>query len=169
MNDSIDKAVLKLAEYLMQHGLRLATAESCTGGMVSAAITALPGSSQWFDSGFVTYSNQAKQVMLGVQAGTLEKYGAVSEQVVLEMAKGAVQRSEADVVLAVSGIAGPDGGSVEKPVGTVCFAWVQKNNGQNSEQGQLSSSMVHFEGGREEVRKQAVLYALEGVLALLQD
>lgn len=118
---SIEELVQKLAAQLIEKGWMLATAESCTGGMIAAACTDLAGSSQWFDRGFVTYSNEAKTEMLGVPAELIEKHGAVSEEVVRAMAEGAIRHSRAQVSIAVTGIAGPGGGSAEKPVGTV---WV---------------------------------------------
>ena len=113
----------QLAQALQSKGLRLVTAESCTGGWLAKCCTDLPGSSAWFEGGIVSYSNQLKQQHLGVQPNTLEKYGAVSEQTVIEMASGAIQNFNADISVAISGIAGPDGGSVDKPVGTVCFSF----------------------------------------------
>lgn len=139
---------------------RLVTAESCTGGWVAKVLTDVPGSSGWFERGFVTYSNRAKQEMLGVAASTLETWGAVSEQTVREMAAGALERSPADVALAISGIAGPGGGTAAKPVGLVWFAWGVRG-------GQTHSRSHQFAGDREAVRRRAVLTALEGVLELL--
>jgi nicotinamide-nucleotide amidase len=138
----------------------LVTAESCTGGWVAQAVTAVAGSSAWFERGFVTYSNAAKQELLGVSQRTLKKHGAVSEQTAREMAAGALKRSRATVALAVTGIAGPGGGSADKPVGMVCFAWARK--------GMLPRSETRrFRGGREAVRRRSVVRALEGVLELL--
>ena len=145
---------------LQQHGLTLVLAESCTGGWVAKALTDIPGSSAWFDRGFITYSNAAKQEMLGVNAASIEQWGAVSEQVVAAMTLGALAHSSADVAIAVSGIAGPGGGSAEKPVGTVCFSW----------QLRLQEPVVrreHFVGDREAVRLQSVFYALEQLLGVL--
>ena len=119
----MNKLAAKVGETLKSHGLMLATAESCTGGGVAQAITEVAGSSAWFERGFVTYSNLSKQQMLGVRETTLRQHGAVSEMTVREMVEGALQHSTAQVALAVSGIAGPDGGTAEKPVGTVWFAW----------------------------------------------
>ena len=147
---------------LKAKGLKLATAESCTGGWVAQAVTAVGGSSEWFERGFVTYSDAAKQEMLGVSARTLAAHGAVSEQTAREMAAGALARSRAQVALAITGIAGPSGGSPEKPVGMVCFAWA-------AQAGVLSSETRHFKGNRESVRRQAVIAALQGVLELLES
>jgi nicotinamide-nucleotide amidase len=140
--------------------LMLATAESCTGGWISEAVTMVPGSSDWFERGFVTYTYISKREMLGVKEATLGKHGAVAEEVVREMAAGALARSHAQVAVAVSGVAGPSGGTPAKPVGTVCFAWGMKN-------GPARAGTRHFSGDREAVRRQSVEHALKGVLALL--
>jgi nicotinamide-nucleotide amidase len=137
----------------------LVSAESCTGGWVAQAITSIAGSSAWFERGFVTYSNAAKRELLGVKAATLRKYGAVSEETAREMARGALARSRSTLALAVTGVAGPGGGSPQKPVGTVCFAWIYKNK--------LRSETQHFSGNREGVRRKSVIRALEGVLETL--
>ncbi|HET7298717.1 MAG TPA: CinA family protein [Burkholderiales bacterium] len=146
----------RLGERLAASGQVLAIAESCTGGWVAQAVTAIAGSSDWFDRGFVTYSNDAKQEMLGVRADTLARHGAVSEQTAREMAQGALARSKATVALAVTGVAGPGGGSMEKPVGMVCFAWASRQT--------IRTETIHFSGDRESVRRQSVIHALEGVL-----
>jgi nicotinamide-nucleotide amidase len=146
---------------LKARGLMLATAESCTGGWISEAVTMVPGSSDWFERGFVTYTYISKREMLGVKEATLENRGAVSEEVVREMAEGALARSHAQVAVAVSGVAGPGGGTPEKPVGTVCFAWGMKG-------GKPRSETKRFSGDRESVRRQSVEHALKGVLALLR-
>ena len=148
-----------LAEQLTQRGWMLATAESCTGGWIAKCCTDVVGSSAWFDRGFVTYSNAAKQDMLGVRAETLAQYGAVSEAVVAEMATGALRHSQAHIAVAVSGIAGPSGGSPEKPVGTVCFAWAMRN-------GEVLTKTCQFAGDREAVRWQSVVFALNGILQM---
>jgi len=145
---------------LKSHGLMLATAESCTGGGVAQAITEVAGSSAWFERGFVTYSNQSKQQMLGVRETTLIQYGAVSEMTVREMVAGALKHSSAQVALAVSGIAGPDGGTAEKPVGTVWFAWGIK-------QGETHAQRYQLDGNRAEIRAKAVHIALQGIANLL--
>jgi nicotinamide-nucleotide amidase len=137
----------------------LATAESCTGGWVAQAVTAIAGSSAWFERGFVTYSNLAKRELLGVKQRTLKKHGAVSEETAREMAAGALRRSRASVALAVTGVAGPSGGSAAKPVGMVCFAWAKGRR--------VRSETRRFRGGREAVRRQSVVRALEGVLETL--
>ena len=140
---------------LRDRGLSMAVAESCTGGWIAKVMTDIPGSSQWFERGFVTYSNQAKMDMLGVQADTLDHFGAVSEQVVREMAAGALAHSRAQVAVAVSGIAGPGGGSELKPVGTVWLAWADGKG--------VRAERRWFPGNREEVRRQTVIHALKGL------
>jgi len=135
---------------------RLVTAESCTGGWIAQALTDVPGSSLWFDRGFVTYSNAAKIQMLGVKPETLEDYGAVSAQTVTEMVIGALLHSDADVAIAVTGIAGPEGGTEEKPVGTVFIAWASKVAGYKVIQ-------ESFSGDRQAIRRQTVLMALKGL------
>lgn len=146
----------QLGSQLMAEGAMMATAESCTGGWVAQTVTSLAGSSNWFDAGFVTYSNGAKERMLGVQAQTLIEHGAVSEAVVLEMARGACANSSASYSVAISGIAGPGGGSEDKPVGTVWIAWMTP--------GKISAKKFLFDGDRKSVRKQAVAEALQGLL-----
>ena len=142
-----------------RHGI-IVTAESCTGGWVAQELTAIAGSSSWFDRGFVTYSNEAKQEMLGVRGETLAKHGAVSEQTAAEMARGALERSRATLSLAITGIAGPGGGTPAKPVGTVCFAWATRAGPERAE-------TKHFPGDREAVRRQSVEYSLSRVLEIL--
>jgi nicotinamide-nucleotide amidase len=160
----MDAALYDLAERtgraLEQRGLMLVTAESCTGGWIAEAITAVPGSSAWFDRGFVTYTYISKREMLGVLSETLEKYGAVSEAVVREMVEGALRASHAQIAVSVSGTAGPAGGTAEKPVGTVCFGWAAKDLPTRAE-------TRHFAGDREAVRRQAVTHSLEGLLATI--
>ena len=150
---------LLAGERLAQHGVSLATAESCTGGWIAKVLTDIPGSSSWFERGFVTYSNEAKQEMLGVQAHTLQQHGAVSEQTVKEMAAGAIANSKAEVSVAVSGIAGPGGGAADKPVGTVWLAW--------SVGDQLRTLRANLPGDRDRVRQQAVELALQGVVDII--
>lgn len=135
----------------------LTTAESCTGGGVAYLVTEIAGSSAWFDRSFVTYSNEAKQEMLGVRQATLQQFGAVSEQTVEEMALGALLHSRATLAASISGIAGPGGGSVEKPVGTVCFGFA-------SVQGWLKVETCHFAGDREQVRQQAIAHVLQSLI-----
>ena len=148
-----------LAGALLARGWRLATAESCTGGMIAAACTDLSGSSRWFERGFVTYSNEAKAEMLGVDPALIATHGAVSEVVARAMAFGAVRHAHAEVSVAVTGVAGPTGGTPQKPVGMVWFAF-QVN-------GQLTSEMRRFEGDRAAVRDATVQHALQRLLALL--
>ena len=157
----MDILAAKVGESLKSHGMLLATAESCTGGEVAMVVTEIGGSSAWFERGFVTYTNVAKVEMLGVRQATLDRHGAVSELTVREMAEGALQQSHADVSLAVSGIAGPAGGSPEKPVGTVWFAWSLRD-------GPTRAQMHHLAGDRSEIRAQATRIALQGVIELLQ-
>lgn len=156
-----DDALLTLAAEvgtaLQQRGWMLALAESCTGGGAAQAVTEVAGSSGWFDRGFVTYSNEAKMEMLSVSAGALKQYGAVSEEVAREMAAGALRHSQARIAASSTGIAGPGGGSAEKPVGMVCFAWATVD-------GVLISQTCHFEGDRAAVRRQAVAILLQGVV-----
>jgi nicotinamide-nucleotide amidase len=146
---------------LLQKGWLLATAESCTGGMISAACTDLAGSSNWFERGFVTYSNEAKADMLGVAAALLTAHGAVSEEVARAMVQGAIQHSRARVAVAVTGVAGPTGGSRAKPVGTVWFGFMVD--------GQVSSERQHFDGDRAAVRSATVHHALQRLVQLLAN
>lgn len=147
----------RLGGLLEARGWRVSTAESCTGGLVAGAITDVAGSSAWFERGFVTYSNEAKIEMLGVRTETLAAHGAVSEATAREMAVGALARSGSDLTAAVTGIAGPSGGSAEKPVGLVCFAWAQRG-------GAILSCTRRFAGGRAAVREAAVVTALDGLI-----
>ncbi len=159
---SVESIVGSLAEHLVARNEMLATAESCTGGWVAKVCTDLAGSSAWFDRGFVSYSNQAKQDMLGVSAATLESRGAVSEQVVAEMVNGVLAGSRAHWALAISGVAGPGGGSADKPVGTVWFAW-------GGPAGWRLTQQERFQGDRAAVRRQAVLKALEVLLTRCRE
>jgi nicotinamide-nucleotide amidase len=147
----------RLGDRLLARGWRITTAESCTGGWIAKAITDVPGSSRWFGAGFVTYEEESKIRELGVDARLLAESGAVSEPVVCAMADGARRRVRADIAVAVSGIAGPDGGTPAKPVGTVWFAWASPE--------QLRAETRVFSGDREAVRRFAVAYALEGLIA----
>ena len=144
-------------------GEKLVTAESCTGGGVATAVTAIAGSSEWFDRGFITYSNAAKQEMLQVSAATLERHGAVSEETAREMALGALSASPGTVSVSVTGVAGPGGGTRAKPVGMVCFAWAR------SGEAVPRSETRHFTGDRDSVRHQSVLRALKGLVEILDD
>lgn len=158
---NLEKLAAKVGEALNAHGRILVTAESCTGGMIAQVVTAVAGSSQWFDRGFVTYSNLSKQELLGVRPATLQNHGAVSAETVREMAEAALCRSHADIAVAVSGIAGPGGGTEEKPVGTVWFAWAGRWFEPVSERHQ-------FSGDRTKIRCSVVEKALEGVLVRLE-
>ncbi len=149
----------KVGEALKAQGLMLVTAESCTGGWAAMALTAIAGSSDWFERGYVVYSNAAKREELGVSEDTLTRHGAVSEETAREMAAGALKNGRGQVALAITGVAGPTGGSRDKPVGTVCFAWARG--------GKISSETRRLDGDRESVRRQSVLHALQGVLELL--
>jgi len=152
----MDALAQKLGARLKGAGAKLVTAESCTGGWAAQVVTSVAGSSAWFECGFVTYSNQAKRELLGVRDDTLQEYGAVSEETAREMAQGALSRGRATVALAVTGVAGPGGGSPTKPVGMVCFAWASARS--------VRSETQQFSGDRESVRRQSVIRALEGVL-----
>ena len=153
----LETLAVQVGDLLLVNGQKLATAESCTGGWVAQCLTAIAGSSEWFERGFVTYSNEAKQEMLGVEKETLVKHGAVSEATACAMAAGALRHSHADWALSITGIAGPAGGSADKPVGTVCFAWA-------GPEGQRDIETRHFSGSREEIRTQSVYQALKGLL-----
>jgi nicotinamide-nucleotide amidase len=159
MNNNANADVARLANLLIEKKLLMATAESCTGGLISAACTDLAGSSAWFERGFVTYSNDAKIELLGVDAALINQHGAVSEEVARAMVEGAIARSKAQVALAVTGVAGPTGGSRDKPVGTVWFGWAVN--------GRTSSQRMLFDGDRAAVRAATVRHALEQLLALL--
>ncbi len=152
----------RVAGHLRRDGRTLATAESCTGGWIAKTVTDLPGSSDWFGYGLVSYSNAAKQALLGVPAATLVEHGAVSEATVRAMAEGALRQGDADVAVAVSGIAGPAGGSADKPVGLVWFAWSVMGTGGL----RTTARAERFDGDREAVRRQTVAAALEGILGL---
>jgi nicotinamide-nucleotide amidase len=149
-----------LGEKLLANGWRVATAESCTGGGIAAAITAVAGSSSWFEYGIVSYANSAKEKLLQVNPQTLLEHGAVSQAVVEQMVVGALVLSNADIAVAVSGVAGPSGGTAEKPVGTVWFAWGLAS-------GAIHSECFHFAGDRSSVQSQAVVQALNGLLKVL--
>jgi nicotinamide-nucleotide amidase len=157
--DDLERLAAELGRECLARALRIATAESCTGGLVTGAITSVAGSSDWFECGFVTYSNDAKVELLGVPRALIEVHGAVSEQVASAMSAGALARSRADVSVAVTGIAGPGGGTPEKPVGAVCFAWLRRGEGAPR------VLTVQLPGNRAAVRKASVRLALEGLLA----
>ena len=156
--DSLQLAT-ELGQLLLRKKWTITTAESCTGGGIGYWLTAVPGSSAYVDRGFITYSNKAKQQLLAVRSATLLQFGAVSEQTVREMAEGAAKAANANMAIAVSGIAGPDGGSVYKPVGTVCFGFCVNGN--------VASSQLVFAGDRQQVRQQAIDYALKQSIELL--
>lgn len=149
----------KTGKALKRNGQTLVTAESCTGGWVAQAVTSVAGSSDWFERGYVTYSNDAKREALGVRAATLARHGAVSEPTAREMARGALHRSRGTIAVSITGIAGPGGGSPGRPVGTVCFAWAQGRK--------IRSETRRYKGGRRRVREQSVAHALRGVLKWL--
>ena len=159
-NNQYEALLRQLAGQLTQQGKMLATAESCTGGGIAYAITAIPGSSAWFERGFVTYSNLAKQEQLGVAHELLLRCGAVSEPVAAAMATGALRHSQADFSVAVTGIAGPDGGTEEKPPGTVCFGWAQRA-------AEARTTRIVFDGNRHQVRELSILTALQGLVDLV--
>ena len=153
----LDALAAAVGARLKEKGLTLASAESCTGGWVAQAVTSVSGSSEWFDRGFVTYSNEAKREMLGVRAETLERHGAVSEETAREMAAGALAASRAQIAVAITGVAGPTGGTPQKPVGMVCFAWAVRGR-------PVDTTTIRFDGDREAVRRQSVVVGLQGVL-----
>lgn len=161
MND-LQTLAFQMARILTHHNYKLVTAESCTGGWVAKCCTDIPGSSAWFERGFVTYSNEAKQSELGVRQSTLISHGAVSQATVEEMALGAIKHSKADISVAITGIAGPDGGSESKPVGMVWIGWAVKNKN-------VISHLFQFEGDRNSIRQQAVYEALSGIIKNARD
>jgi nicotinamide-nucleotide amidase len=161
-NCDIENTAIQVGSALKSHGFMLVTAESCTGGMITGAVTNIAGSSEWFERGFITYSNEAKHEMLGVPQDILTRYGAVSEATVREMVAGALHHSHAQVALAVSGIAGPAGGMPDKPVGTVWFAWGIKGR-------QCTARLHHLSGNRSEIRMKSVCIALHGILEQLNQ
>lgn len=161
MEKSLSDLSAEVGNRLQSKGLMLSVAESCTGGWLAKVVTDIPGSSGWFDRGFVTYTNQAKIDMLGVAAETLAAQGAVSEETVCEMAAGALARSRAQISVAISGVAGPGGGTPDKPVGTVWLAWARG--------GAVMARKASLRGDREAVRRESVVLALQGLLELLAD
>jgi len=152
----------QLGRELKRHGEMLVTAESCTGGWLGAVVTAVPGSSHWYDRGFITYTNTAKREMLGVKTETLTRFGAVSEQTARAMVEGALAASQAGLAVAITGIAGPGGGTREKPVGTVCLAWAARRQPPRT-------MTAHFQGDRESIRRSAIKAALQGLKDLLNS
>lgn len=162
MDDQLLQLSRGLGEQLLQRNWRVATAESCTGGGVAAAITAVAGSSAWFEYGVVSYANSAKEKLLGVSIDTIAREGAVSEAVVIEMVRGVLVLSGADIAVAISGIAGPSGGSPEKPLGTAWFAWAKAT-------GEIRTEIQVFDGDRAEVQRSAVIWALDGLSNTIKD
>jgi nicotinamide-nucleotide amidase len=156
IDDDLYRLAVALGDAAKARKTMLATAESCTGGLVAGAITAVAGSSEWFERGFVTYSNAAKTEQIGVPEETLERFGAVSEETALAMARGALNASKAQWAVAITGVAGPSGGSAEKPVGTVCFAWAGPDA--------VTASRLHFAGDRAAIRRESVAVALQGLI-----
>jgi len=156
IDEDLYELAVALGRAALGKNVRIATAESCTGGLIAGAITSVAGSSDWFDSGFVTYANDAKIHQLAVAPATIEKFGAVSEQTALAMAQGALRASRAQWALAVTGIAGPAGGTPDKPVGTVCFAWAGPEVGE--------AQRTVLPGTRADIRRESVRIALQGLL-----
>lgn len=161
MDRNLVKLSTRLGKALAARGWMIAIAESCTGGLIAEAVTVTPGSSAWFERGFVTYSNESKVELLGVGPATLARRGAVSEETAVEMARGALKHSHADIVVAITGLAGPDGGSAAKPVGTVCLAWQQRG-------GDPCVETHKFPGDREAIRLAATAVALERLIEMAE-
>ena len=155
------ESIQRLADLLLARGVMVVTAESCTGGGIAYRMTSVPGSSNWFERGFVTYTNDAKREQLGVPADLLERHGAVSEAAAAAMAEGALRNSHGDISVAATGIAGPDGGTGAKPVGLVCFGWARRGEAARTAQ-------VVFRGDRQAVREQAIAMAIQGLTDLLE-
>ncbi len=171
-HDNTSQLVQQLADALLHHGWMLATAESCTGGMIAARCTDLSGSSQWLERGFVSYSNEAKHEMLGVDPALIAQHGAVSAEVAQAMALGALRHSKAQVSLAVTGVAGPTGGSQDKPVGTVWFAWALPSDSGptlGADTAWVKTECVHFKGDRAAVREATLQHAMRTLLHWLQQ
>ena len=162
VREPIDELAQRLGAVLVARDWRTATAESCTGGGIAEAITRIAGASAWFDQGFVPYTNAAKHRQLGVPEATIEHHGAVSAATVEAMVTGALTHSEADIAVAVSGVAGPGGGTPTRPVGTVWFAWARRG-----ERGEAQA--MHFNGDRADVREQTVRHALEGLISVAEE
>ncbi|PIV34285.1 MAG: damage-inducible protein CinA [Lysobacterales bacterium CG02_land_8_20_14_3_00_62_12] len=161
-DQELHDAAAAFGKRLLQKRWKLATAESCTGGWLAKVVTEVPGSSSWFDGAFVAYSYDAKESMLGVQRITLETHGAVSSETVIEMVRGALSRSRADVAVAITGIAGPSGGNKDKPVGTVWMAWAKGHHPPHAQ-------LHHFSGDRDGVRRATVRVALAGLEKILSE
>lgn len=161
-NLATKKALQELRTTLLAKKWTLSVAESCTGGMLCAEITSIAGSSAWFDRGFITYSNAAKEEMLGVPHQILRQFGAVSEATAAAMANGVINNSQSQISVSITGIAGPSGGTLDKPVGTVCFAW-------SLQSAQTQQFTQHFRGDRQAVRQQAILFAIQGLNRTLED
>lgn len=157
----LESQAQRLGERLIEQAWSLVTAESCTGGWIAQSATAISGSSAWFDRGFVTYSNRSKMEVLGVAESSLVQYGAVSAEVAREMAYGALAAARVEIAVAVTGIAGPDSGTADKPVGTVCFGWCTKDSDP-------VSRVVVFDGDRRSIRAQTVAVAFDGLFELLE-
>lgn len=157
-DEALDHLAMELGDRLKKSEKVLSCAESCTGGFISKVVTDVAGCSSWFDRGFVTYTNQSKTELLGVPAEIISGHGAVSVDTARAMASGALAHSQASISVAVTGLAGPGGGSLDKPVGTVCFAWARRDGLQDVD-------VQHFKGDRDGIRRQTVAYALQGILA----
>lgn len=162
--ESVDRLAQELGKTCSALGIKIVTAESCTGGLIAGTLTDVPGASAWFDRGFVTYSNEAKKAMLGVREETLTEFGAVSKETAEEMALGAVAHSGAGAAVSVTGIAGPGGGTPEKPVGTVCFGFAESVTGFP----RCTTVVKHFDGDRASVRVQSVAFAIAELLRSLE-
>lgn len=161
MHEAVTQQAEQLAEIFLKTSSKLVSAESCTGGGLAEILTHVSGSSAWFERGFITYSNESKHELLSVPLEILEQFGAVSEETASAMAKGAVESSHANYGVAITGIAGPEGGSESKPVGTVCFAWYKRNKKSDTTQ-------ICFDGDRLRIREQACMLAMQGLLDLLK-
>lgn len=160
MDQTVEQKIAEIATYLTNKKLKLATVESCTGGGLSYVFTNLPGSSNWFELGLITYSNEAKIQLVGVDEKTIANFGAVSEQTAIQMVDGLLAKYSVDIGISVTGIAGPDGGSEEKPIGTVWIAW--KIKGKNT-----ITNVYHFQGDRKSIREQSILAAIKGLSSIL--
>lgn len=161
MKNELETCVDDLGFLLSHMQLKLVTAESCTGGLIAQALTAIPGCSNWFERGFITYSNDSKKELLHVSATTLDEYGSVSEQTANQMVVGALRHSKADLALAVTGIAGPEGGTPDKPVGFVCFGWLGKTF-------PVETHQQIFKGNRQQIRERAAIFALSYLIEILR-